>query len=167
MFSQRGNLVWKSVLFFILQFPKKISSGMFFAPCVPCSTCKTTLPRIIHALLTCTSFILSESLFLSNVVNLFKIKPAAGNSEGPPHWKNSPWGLKSNQSCKYSQILAVVLLVHKEHCQLPAGEGGHLAHCIAKEPLSKCWIVSEATPDPKYSFLSLIHPGSVQAHLLL
>lgn len=91
--SERKSSLKICPLFFTLQFPKKISSGMFFALYVPCSTRKATLPPS-HTSLIGTSFI---SWFLPNMFNIFKIKTVAGKEEGPPHWKNLPWGLKSNQ----------------------------------------------------------------------
>lgn len=98
------------LLFFILQFPKKISSGMFFAPFpqTPSSARHSPLPQ-------CASFIYSDRLFLFGISMCSKLKQQQGNWETIPRGKNSQWRFKSNQGCMQSHSYTIAR--HKQdHC---------------------------------------------------
>lgn len=62
-FRERKSSLKICPLFLILQFPQKISSGMCFAPYLPCSP--------LHPTAHSTFSILSDRLFLSPILHMF------------------------------------------------------------------------------------------------
>lgn len=144
------------LLFFILQFPKKISSRMFSAPSSHSQQHTRNPPS------TATTYFLHIfRFFLFSIFMCSTLKQQQGNWKKSTHGKNSQWGFKGVCSHIHTLLLYMSkITISTLRWRLSLSCSGEPTSWLSiKWLLTKYWIENS----PRFSFLSVIFLGFMQA----